>query len=150
MLLRKAERRFQLRTSDYARLAAFRGQLREFLRFSEDAAAKVGLTAQHYQAMLVLRATPEGEAVTINDLAHKLLIKHNSAVGLVDRLEKEHLIVRAPSKADRRKVELRLSGKGRQVLAKLAGMHRRELERIGPVLRQLIADVFKDDPSQAD
>jgi len=150
LLLRKAERRYQLRTSDYARLAAFRGQLREFLRFSEEAATKVGLTAQHYQAMLVLRATPEREAMTINDLARKLLIKHNSAVGLVDRLQKERHIVRAPSKADRRKVELRLSGKGRQVLAKLAGMHRRELERIGPVLRQLIVDVFKDDRSQAD
>ena len=150
MLLRKAERRYHLRTGDYARLAAFRGQLREFLRFSEEAAAKVGLTAQHYQAMLVLRAAPDGEAVTINDLARSLLIKHNSAVGLVDRLEKERLIGRAPSKADRRKVELRLSGKGRLVLAKLAGIHRRELERIAPVLRQLLADVFRDHPSQAD
>ena len=74
MLLKKAERRFRLHTSDYARLAAFRSQLREFLRFSEDPAGKVGPTAQHYQAMLVLRASPEGEAVTINDLAHGLLI----------------------------------------------------------------------------
>ena len=145
MLLKKAERRYRLKTSDYARLAAFRGQVREFLRFSEDAAAKVGLTAQHYQAMLVLRAGPEDQPLTINDLARKLLIKHNSAVGLVDRLEREGLIGRAPAKGDRRKVELKLSTKGRQVLAKLAGMHRAELERIGPVLRQLIADVFRDD-----
>jgi len=149
LLLRKAERRYHLKTGDYARLAAFRGQVREFLRFSEDAAAKVGLTAQHYQAMLVLRASPDAEAVTINDLARKLLIKHNSAVGLVDRLEREGLIGRAPSRADRRKVELRLSPRGRQVLAKLAGMHRAELERIGPVLRQLIADVFRDDTMAA-
>ena len=149
MLLKKAERRHQLKTSDYARLAAFRVQLRKFLRFSEDAAAKVGLTAQHYQAMLVLRASPEDEPVSINDMARKLLIKHNSAVGLVDRLEREGLIGRAPSKADRRKVELRLSAKGRQVLAKLAGMHRAELERIGPVLRRVIADVFRDDTMAA-
>ena len=142
LLLKKAERRYRLRTSDYARLAAFRGQVREFLRFSEDAAAKVGLTAQHYQAMLVLRACPEDGHLTIADLAKKLLIKHNSAVGLVDRLVREGLVVREPGKDDRRKVVLRLSAKGRQVLAKLAGMHRRELERIGPVLKQLIADVF--------
>jgi hypothetical protein len=32
------------------------------------------------------------------------------------------------------------------VLAKLAGMHRRELERIGPVLKRLIADVFRHEP----
>ena len=148
MLLKKAERRHRLRTSDYARLAAFRGAVREFLRFSEEAAAQAGLTAQHYQVMLILRACPEGSRVTINDLAHHLLIKHNSAVGLVDRLVREKLVVREPSEADRRKVELRLSARGRQVLAKLAGMHRRELERIGPLLKQLIADVFREEPSK--
>jgi DNA-binding MarR family transcriptional regulator len=66
-------------------------------------------------------------------------------VGLVDRLVREGLIVREASSADRRKVELKLSGRGRQVLAKLAGMHRRELERIGPVLKHLIAEVFRAD-----
>ena len=147
MLLKKAERRYRLTTSDYARLAAFRGAVREFLHFSEAAAAEAGLTAQHYQAMLILRACPEEQRLTINDLARELLIKHNSAVGLVDRLVRENLIVREPSAADRRKVELRLSARGRQVLAKLAGMHRRELERIGPVLKRLIADVFREDPA---
>jgi DNA-binding MarR family transcriptional regulator len=130
-------------TADYARLAAFRRALREFLRFSEEAAAAAGLTTQHYQAMLMLRAQPEERAATINDLAHELLIKHNSAVGLVDRLVEEGLVVREASKADRRKVELRLSARGRQVLAKLAGMHRRELQRIGPVLTRLVAAATK-------
>jgi DNA-binding MarR family transcriptional regulator len=146
LLLKKAERRYRLATGDYARLAAFRGAVREFLRFSEEAAAKAGLTAQHYQAMLIVRACPDDQRLTINDLARELLIKHNSAVGLVDRLVREGLIVREPSSADRRKVELRLSARGRQVLAKLAGMHRRELERIGPVLKRLIADVFRHEP----
>ena len=148
MLLKKAERAHRLRTADYARLAAFRGAVREFLHFSEDAAAKVGLTAQHYQAMLILRACPEGESVTINDLARSLFIRHNSAVGLVDRLVREGLLVREASKSDRRKVELRLSARGRAVLAKLAGMHRRELERIGPLLKRLIADVFREDGAE--
>lgn len=139
LLLKKAERRHHLRTADYARLAEFRNALRAFLRFSEDAAAAIGLTSQHYQAMLALRACPEGERLTINDLAHALLIKHNSAVGLVDRLSAEKLVARAPSSEDRRKVELVLTPRGRQVLAKLAGVHRRELERIGPVLERLIA-----------
>ena len=143
MLLKKAERRYRLRTSDYARLAAFRGAVRQFLRFSEDAAAKAGLTTQHYQAMLILRAGADRERVTINDLARDLLIRHNSAVGLVDRLVREGLALREASKADRRKVELRLSARGRQVLARLAGMHRRELERMGPLLEKVIDDVLR-------
>ena len=143
MELKKAERRFRLRTSDYARLAAFRQGLRAFLRFSEQAAEEAGLLGQHYQAMLVVRACPEGTRITINDLARQLIIKHNSAVGLVDRLVKEGLVRRAASTADRRKVELDLTPRGREVLARLAGTHRRELERIGPELRRLIADVLR-------
>lgn len=141
VLLKKAERRYRLQTGDYARLAAFRRALREFLRFSEEAAEAAGLTSQHYQAMLILRAADQGSPVTINALAQELLIKHNSAVGLVDRLVSEGLATREPSSDDRRKVELRLSPHGRNVLAKLAAVHRAELQRIGPVLKRVIAQV---------
>jgi len=139
--LKRAERRFKLTTSDYAELVAFRRSLREFTHFSEAAAAAVGLTSKHYQAMLVLRAAPDRHGPSINDLAHELMIKHNSAVGLVDRLARGELIVRVPSSDDRRKVELQLTAHGRQVLAKLAAMHRDELERLGPGLKRFFAEV---------
>jgi DNA-binding MarR family transcriptional regulator len=141
--LRKAERRYRLTTRDYAQLAGFRHALRGFLRFSEGAAGAAGLTGQHYQAMLVLRACPEDRRVTINDLAQQLFLKHNSAVGLVDRLVDEKLVVREHSTADRRKVELRLTGRGRQVLAKLVAVHRLELQRIGPLLKRFFADLSR-------
>lgn len=141
MELKRAEKRFKLATRDYAQLAAFRHALRGFLHFSEAAAAEVGLTGQHYQAMLIVRGWPEDQPVTINDLAHQLSIKHNSAVGLVDRLAQERLIVREPSHADRRKVELRLTDHGRHVLAQLAAVHRRELKRVGPILKRFFADL---------
>lgn len=141
MELKRAERRFKLTTRDYAQLAAFRYALRGFLRFSEAAASELGLNGQHYQAMLILRGWSENRAVTINDLAQQLFIKHNSAVGLVDRLAQERLVLRTPSSADRRKVELHLTGHGRRVLAKLAALHRRELRRIGPNLKRFLADL---------
>jgi DNA-binding MarR family transcriptional regulator len=141
--LKKAERRFNLTTRDYARLAAFRYALRNFLRFSEEAAAAWGITGQHYQAMLILRAFPEDQRTTINDLALQLLIKHNSAVELVDRLVRESLVAREASSADRRKVELSLTPRGRQVLAKLAAMHRRELQRAGPIVKRFFADLSR-------
>ncbi len=143
MELKKAERQFNLATRDYARLAAFRYALRKFLRFSEEAAAEVGITGQHYQAMLILRACPDGERVTIADLARQLLIKHNSAVELVDRLVDEDLVAREASSADRRKVELYLTSRGRQLLAKLAATHRRELQRIGPILKRFFAELSR-------
>jgi DNA-binding MarR family transcriptional regulator len=146
VLLKRAEKKFKLATRDYAQLASFRHALRGFLRFSEAAAAQEGLTSQHYQAMLILRGWPEGEPVSINDLAHQLLIKHNSAVGLVDRLADEGLVVREPSTVDRRKVELHLTPRGRQVLAKLAAMHRGELRRIGPIMKRFSSELTHEEP----
>jgi DNA-binding MarR family transcriptional regulator len=141
--LKKAERRFNLETRDYARLAAFRHALRKFLRFSETAAARVGLTGQHYQAMLVVRGCPEERRIMISDLAQQLLIKHNSAVELVDRLAEQDLVVRETSAVDRRKVQLRLTPRGRQVLARLAAVHRAELARAGPLLGRFFTELSR-------
>jgi DNA-binding MarR family transcriptional regulator len=136
----KRRRSAHLDASEYQQLASFRFALRSFLRFSEAAAEKVGLTAQHYQALLAVCATADGH-VTINDLAQQLLIRHNSAVGLVDRLTAQGLVAREPSPEDGRKVYLRLTAKGDRVLEKLAGVHREELRRIGPQLEALLHDI---------
>jgi DNA-binding MarR family transcriptional regulator len=136
----KRRRSAHLDASEYRQLASFRYALRSFLRFSEAAAEKVGLTAQHYQALLAVCATADGH-VTINDLAQQLLIRHNSAVGLVDRLTAQGLVAREPSPQDGRKVYLRLTAKGDRVLEKLAEVHREELRRIGPQLEALLHDI---------
>ncbi|MEO7549408.1 MAG: MarR family transcriptional regulator [Ramlibacter sp.] len=137
MKLKKAEELNNLATHDYAQLATFRSALREFLHFSEKAAAAQGLTSQHYQAMLILRGSAEIAPVTINDMARQLIIKHNSAVGLIDRLALGGLVARERCLSDRRKVELRLTAHGRTVLARLAGTHRRELKRIAPLMERI-------------
>lgn len=136
----KRRRSAHLDAGEYQQLASFRYALRRFLRFSEAAAEKVGLTAQHYQALLAVCATPGGR-VTINDLAQQLLIRHNSAVGLVDRLSDQGLVAREPSPEDGRKVHLRLTAKGDRILEKLAEVHREELRRIGPQLEGLLHEI---------
>ena len=124
--------------SEYQMLAAFRYALRRFLSFSESAAAEVGLAAQQYQALLAIKARRGSENVTINELASLLLIKHNSAVGLVDRLEAEGLVKRTVATDDRRKVNLRLTARGLRVFERLAAAHREELRRIGPELAEFL------------
>jgi DNA-binding MarR family transcriptional regulator len=131
----------KLDTHEYELLAAFRHALRGFLRFSEAEAEKGGLTAQNYQALLTVRACPEGERLSINDLAQQLMIRHNSAVGLVDRLARQGLVAREPAPEDARKVYLRLTPKGDRVLEKLAEVHREELRRIGPQLEALLKQI---------
>jgi DNA-binding MarR family transcriptional regulator len=131
----------ELDTHEYEQLAALRYALRSFMRFSEAEAEKNGLTAQHYQALLTLRACPAGDRLTINDLSQQLMIRHNSAVGLVDRLTKQGLVMREPSPEDGRKVYLRLTAKGARVLGRLADVHREELLRIGPQLEDLLRQI---------
>ena len=149
MELKRAERRYHLATDDYARLAAFRFALRKFLRFSETAAAGVGITGQHYQAMLIMRACPEDSRVTINELAQQLMLKHNTAVELVDRLARQDLVTREASSGDRRKVELALTARGRHILARLAAVHRRELERMGPLFKRFFAELSRNERARS-
>jgi len=122
----------------YARLAAFRHSLRGFLHFSESVSEKAGVTGQHYHALLALRNATE--PMTINDLAHELVIKHNSAVGLVDRLAEQGLLVRRRSPDDARKVLPQLTAKGFRVIDRLARRHLEELARVGPELAGLLRE----------
>ena len=132
-----------LTDEDYGRLAAFRHALRSFLNFSETAATRIGLTGQQYQALLVVRATPASSDRSVSELARQLLIKHHSAVGLVDRLVDQGYLVRQTSHEDGRKVALRLTANGTRVLGWLADVHRHELAHAGPQLSALLAQIAR-------
>jgi DNA-binding MarR family transcriptional regulator len=79
--------------------------------------------------------------VSINDLASELLIRHNSAVGLADRLVANGLLVREHIPEDHRKVRLRLTPKGERVLGKLASIHRLKLQRMGPDIHRILGEL---------
>jgi DNA-binding MarR family transcriptional regulator len=136
-----------LSKAEYEMLAAFRYTLRKFLNFSERSAATVGLTQQQYQALLSVRAHSGADLLTISELALQMLIKHHSAVGMVDRLEQLQLVRREHSAEDRRKVGIRLTRSGEQVFEKLATVNRAELRRIGPDLARFM-DYFARLPSE--
>jgi DNA-binding MarR family transcriptional regulator len=126
-----------LTAADYERLAEFRYALRRFLVFSGDAAKGSGLTAQQHQALLAIKGFGH-KPMTTGELAERLLIRHHSAVGLVDRLVSKSLVKRLPGSDDRRQVLLALTAKSDALLAKLSEAHRRELKRLTPLLRSLL------------
>ena len=118
----------------YRKLEEFRFQIRRFLNFSENAAREAGIEPQQHQALLVLKGMPETSQPTIGRLAERLLLKHHSAVGLVDRLQSIGLVTRSPNPRDARQVLVSLSAKGERVLHRLSVAHRAELEETGPEL----------------
>ena len=123
---------------DYRTLAAFRFALRGFLSFSEAAARAVGLTPRQHQALLGIKAASGGDTASMSQLADFLILRHNSTVGLIDRLEAAKLVVRAPDPEDRRRVLVRLTEAGERCLADLSAVHFAELERIRSELQGLL------------
>lgn len=115
-------------------LADFRYELRRFLLFSEGAAMEAGLHPQQHQLLLQVAGAPENRAVTISYAAERLGLKHNSAVELVDRSEREGLLERMSDVDDKRRAILRVTRKGRLILGRLAGDHAKELNELAPRL----------------
>lgn len=124
----------ELDVSEFRKLEEFRFQIRRFLHFSETAARDSGIEAQQHQALLVLKGLPAGSPPTIGHLADRLLLRHHSAVGLVDRLQALGLVTREPSPTDARQVLVQLTAKGERILHKLSVAHRSELEEAEPRL----------------
>lgn len=123
---------------EYQALAEFRYALRRFLHFSEEAARRAGITPQQYLALLAVRGFPGRERATVSELAERLKIRHHSAVGLIDRMVSQGLMVRETGGADRRHVFVRLTPRGAELLEPLVAAHRDQLQRMGGDLRQII------------
>jgi DNA-binding MarR family transcriptional regulator len=119
-------------------LAEFRYQLRCFLHFSEQAALDAGLQPKQHQLLLQVAGAPGATEVTIAYAAERLGIKHNSAVELVDRSEREGLLARAQDPADGRRAILRVTRKGKQILGRLSGEHAQELGELAPRLAKAL------------
>src|SRR5581483_8271488 len=131
-----------LSSAEYQALGKFRLQIRRFLHFSEEAARAEGLEPQQHQMMLAIRAADDPAGPTIGQLAESLLIRHHSAVGLLDRLTERGMVERVKDAGDRRQVRVRLTAQGAEKLHRLSGAHRDELRRSGPLLADALANLL--------
>lgn len=123
---------------DYALLAGFRHALREFLHFSEEAAVSAGVPPHQHQAMLVIKGMAKEGSITVGDLATFLKIRHQSAVGLVNRMTARGLARKKADPRDHRQMLLRLTSKGERILARLSAAHKAELARVVPAFQAIL------------
>lgn len=122
----------KLDDDDYWRLLEFRTAIRKFLKYSKNQAAKVGLTPTQHQLLLAIRGHKSEFAPTIGEIAECLLIRHHSAVELVDRAETAGLVQRRPDADDQRVVRLALTRSGAAKLERISAANLAELRRLGP------------------
>ncbi len=120
----------RLTDADYEDLLALRTGLRRFLRWSEQQAEATGLTPAQHQLLLAIRGHPDRRGPTIGELADYLLLRHHSAVGLVDRAEEAGLVTRSRDAEDQRVVRLQLTAEGEEHLEALSAAHMEELHRL--------------------
>jgi len=122
-------------------LAEFRYTLRQFLYFSEGAAARAGLHPQHHQLLLQISGAPDGVAATVSYAAERLGLRHNSVVELSKRCEVQGLIHRTHNMRDQRCVLLQVTPKGDQLLQSLSEDHAQELYELAPRLIEALTRI---------
>jgi len=133
--------------ADYRRLLAFRDGLRRFQRWSEQQAKRAGITPAQHQLLLAVRG--HDGSPSIGDVADHLLLRHHSAVELVDRAERAGLVARSGEDGDQRVVRVELTAEGRRRLRSLSAAHLEELSRIRPRFDALWGDLPGDDERNA-
>ncbi len=119
-----------LSEDDYRRLLEFRIAVRKFLAYSKEQAASVGLTPTQHQLLLAIRGHHEPDGPNIRDVAECLLLKHHSAVELVDRAVDAGLIERRVDPRDQRAVRLALTRTGRSKLERVSRANIAEIARL--------------------
>ena len=133
--------------AEYQAIAAFRAELRRFLRFSEEAAEAMGLSPRQHQLLLAIRGHQGDAPPTVGDLAAALQIKHHSMVGLINRTVQAGYLRREPSLVDHREVHVVLTPQGEEILQALTVAHRSEHLQLKRVLRRLGAQPFAAEPT---
>jgi len=136
MILTKRQKTSVIGSEQLTELAEFRYRLRRFLAFSEIAAEEEGISAQQYQLLQVVATIRGDRGSSISYIAERMLLRHNSAVELVDRAARSNLVRRVADEADHRRSLVELTEKGTRLLVTLAEAHLREIDEEG---RELLA-----------
>lgn len=134
---------------DYAYLLELRTGLRRFLRWSEEQAKAAGLTAAQHQLLLAIQGHRGPVGPAISEIADHLLLRHHSAVELVDRAEIAGLVRRCADPDRYRVVRLTLTPKGAKTLQRLAAQHLDELAHLAPAMEVLWRALEHADSNEA-
>lgn len=120
---------------EYVALSEFRFQLARFLRFSERASREAEITPKQYLLLLHIRGAPDGELLTVGQLATRLQSSHHGTVALINRSVALRLVARRPSSNDARCVQVDMTPRGLQLVERIAKRHRDELQALRDVFR---------------
>jgi DNA-binding MarR family transcriptional regulator len=96
-----------------------------------------GLTDVQFNLMMLLKyQTEEEEGLSQARLSNMMLVNRANITSLIDRMEKAELVVRTHAPSDRRTNIVKLTRRGKQLLADIEPLYTKEVKRIMAVLEQ--------------
>ena len=129
--------------ADFEHLLAFRVRLRQFQHWSEAQARAVGLTHAQHQLLVAVKGHSGGRAPTVGEVAGYLLLRHNSAVELLNRAETAGLVRRKADPDDARVARVQLTRKGNRLVTELTQAHIAELHHLAAILHDIVPTEVK-------
>jgi DNA-binding MarR family transcriptional regulator len=124
------KRRLRLWLRLYAATSVIEREMRRFLR------TRFATTLPRFDLMAALERAPEG--LSMGDLSKRLMVTGGNVTAVVAGLERDRLVVRRSSVADRRTSYVALTERGRALFAAMAREHEQWIDR-------LLADVPEDE-----
>jgi DNA-binding MarR family transcriptional regulator len=128
----------------------------ESRRITKGVAGRYGLTGP--QLAVVKMLEPVGK-LSLSELSSQIRARNSTVTGIIDRMEREELVVRRRSKQDRRVINIELTDKGqklaaeipvepvqifRQVLGELGARDAADLRRILTKLARRVRELVKN------
>ena len=114
----------------YYTASLLRKKAGEFLR-------PFGLTDVQFNLMMLLQhQSGPKEGLSQAQLSNMMLVNRANITSLIDRMEKADLVVRTPAPSDRRSNIVKLTNRGKKLLARIEPLYAREVKRIMASLKQ--------------
>jgi DNA-binding MarR family transcriptional regulator len=107
----------------------------DLLAAFETVLGKYGLSQGRFLVLVVMNRTP-GTEINPSTLAEKLGVKKATMTGLLDGLEKDNLVERVSDPRDRRKIGIRLTAEGQQVLETMLPDYYRNMAKLTVTLSE--------------
>jgi MarR family transcriptional regulator, organic hydroperoxide resistance regulator len=89
----------------------------ESRRITKEVARRVELTGPQLTVLKVLESVGD---LSLSELSERIRAQNSTVTGIIDRMEREGLVVRARSTEDRRVVNIRLTDKGAKIAREIA------------------------------
>jgi len=95
-----------------------------------------GLTDVQFNLMMLLKYQSEqDEGLSQAQLSSMMLVNRANITSLIDRMEKVDLVIRTPAPSDRRSNIVKLTGRGKELLAQIEPLYTKEVKRIMAALK---------------